>query len=217
MDENHYRIYVLAEWGIEDKSGKFCYSYDKEKLSVTTVYDPGQMTWLSFDFNRDPITCGVIQDHDGIDRVIEAIKLHDSDIYKMCDYIKAAYPNAFFMVTGDATGRNSSALVKDNLNYYIVIQRELNLNDGQIKVPTVNPRIEQNKVLVNAILKNYPTQIDPVKASSLHYDMQYVEITEENKIKKDNRSDDKQQADSLDWYRYFCNIKHQDFLRIPNR
>lgn len=217
IDENHYRIYVLAEWGIEDKTGKFCYSYSKEKHSITTVRNDSEIYWLSFDFNRDPITCGVIQDYGGKDRVIEAIKLHDSDIYKMCDYIKAKYPNAFFLVTGDATGRNSTALVRDNLNYYIVIQRELNLNDGQIKVPSVNPRIEQNKVLVNAILQNYPTEIDPINAASLHYDMTYVEVTEENKIKKDNRNDDKQQADSLDWYRYYCNIKHQDFLKIPQR
>lgn len=216
-DENSYNVNVLGDWGVLDKSGKFCYAYDKEKLSVKTVWDNTQMTWLSFDFNRDPITCGVIQDYDNKDRVIEAIKLHDSNIYALCDYIRAAYPNAFFMVTGDATGQNKSALVKDNINYYTVIQDELSLNDGQLMVPTINPKIVENKVLVNALLQNYPIEIDPDKASSLHYDMAYVEVTEENKIKKDDRKDEKQQADSLDWWRYYCNVKHKEFLRIPNR
>lgn len=215
IDENHYRIYALGEWGIEDKSGKFCYAYDKQKHSVKVTLSDSEMIWLAFDFNRDPITCGIIQDYDNRIRVVEAIKLHDSNIYALCDHIRAKYPGAIFMVTGDATGRNSTALVKDSRNYYTVIQEELQLNDGQIRVPSVNPRIEQNKVLVNALLQNYPVEIDPDNAASLHYDMAYVEVTEENKIKKDNRTDDKQQADSLDWFRYYCNTQHGDFLRIP--
>ncbi len=215
ISENDYRIYALGEWGIEDKSGKFCYAYSREKHAKKTTYNLGETTWLAFDFNRDPITCGIIQHYEGKIRVIEAIKLHDSNIYTLCDHILAKYPGAFFMVTGDATGRNSTALVKDNLNYYTVIQQKLFLNDGQLKVPSVNPRIEQNKVLVNAILENYPVEIDPDNAEPLHYDMAYVEVTEDNKIKKDNRNDEKQQADSLDWWRYFCNTELGDFLKIP--
>jgi len=217
IDENQYRIYVEAEWGIEDKSGKFCYAYSKQKHSVKTYLDNSYPIWLSFDFNRDPITCGIIQDYDNKIRVIEAIKLHDSNIYALCEFIRAKYPNALFMVTGDATGRNSSALVQDALNYYTVIQQELSLNDGQLVVPSINPKIIENKVLVNALLQNYPVEIDPVNASALHYDMTYVEVGEDKKIKKDSRSDEKQQADSLDWFRYYCNTQHGDFLRIPNR
>lgn len=215
LHENYYRIYALGEWGIEDKSKKFAYAYDREKHTGEVEWFEEDVTYLSFDFNRDPITCGVIQhDLDGI-YVIEAIKLHNSDIYSMCDYIKSKYPYAHFIVTGDATGRNSTALVKDNLNYYKVIKYALELSDQVIRVPTINPPIEHNRVLVNTVLNSMNVLIDPKNASSLHFDLAYVEVTEDLKINKGSRTDERQQADSLDWFRYYLNTFHKSILKRP--
>lgn len=216
ISENHYDVYVLGLWGVEDKAGKFAYAFSKKKHVKTGVaYDPAHLVTLSFDFNRDPITCGVIQDI-GCIRVIEAIELEDSDIYKMCDYIRAAYPNALFVVNGDATGRASTALVKDKLNYYRVIRMQLGLSLAQIQVPTINPVVKENRVLVNCVLMNYPVEIDEKKGEALIYDLRYVEVDETGAIKKD-RSSDKKKADSIDWFRYYLNQNHKHLLRMPQK
>lgn len=215
----YYQIYVKNEWGVEDKSNKFAFAYNEERHSVSTTWDESAYTYFSFDFNVDPISCAVIQFIDGVVRVPEMIKLPNSDIYALCDYIKVNYPNAIPIVTGDATGRNTTALVRDKLNYYIVIKNELRLNDGQLRVPSINPPIVENKVLVNAYLRNREVHIDPVNAQSLHYDLKYVEVDESNKmitknikLVKSDRKDKKQQSDALDCFRYYLNMFHRDIL-----
>lgn len=210
----YYQIYCLGEWGIEDKSKKFAYSFNEEKHIGKVEFNPNEYTYLSFDFNMNPITCAVIQHYNETIHVVEQIKLNDSNIYKLCDYIQAAYPGAMFIVTGDASGRTSSAMVQDNINYYKVIREKLRLSDAQLKVPTINPSIVENKVLVNAILQNYNVLIDRVKGEGLIYDLRYVEVDENNKLLKD-RSSDIRKSDALDCLRYYLNTFHRNYLKIP--
>jgi len=123
------------------------------------------------------------------------------------------YNGCQFIVTGDATGKNSSALVADNLNYYKVIMSKLRLIIKQMQIPSVNPKIEENQVLVNSILANYIVEIDSEKGASLHYDLTNVKVGADGKIEKSNRNDETQQADALDCFRYFCNTFMSWFLK----
>ena len=173
------------------------------------------MTILSFDFNVNPITCVVIQQTPTHDNFVECIKLNDSNIYALCDVIRAKYPHAVFMVTGDASGTNNSALTKDKINYYTIIKEQLNLGDGQFKVPSVNPPLVENRVLVNAYLNNAPCIINEDSNDGLIYDLLYVEVDENNKIKKDVRTDKKQQADAMDCFRYYVNTFRREYLMRP--
>lgn len=213
LDSVYFDCEYLA-MDVDLKGMRWAFAYDKDKHGGFPTLNKGYEVFLSFDFNRNPISCSVIQHYDGIIKVIETIKLADSDIYKLCDYISVYYNDCLFMVTGDATGQSSSALVKDNLNYYKVIQAKLNLSITQFKVPTVNPRIEQNQVLVNSLLANYKIEIHEDKADGLHFDLANVKISEDNKIEKSVRSDATQQADALDTFRYFCNSFMADYLKI---
>ena len=215
IDENQYRIYVLAEWGVDDKSGKFAYAFERDKHVGWCEHDPDIMTILSFDFNVNPITCVVVQQTPTHDNFVECIKLNDSNIYALCDVIRAKYPHAVFMVTGDASGTNNSALTKDKINYYTIIKEQLNLGDGQFKVPSVNPPLVENRVLVNAYLNNAPCIINEDSNDGLIYDLLYVEVDENNKIKKDVRTDKKQQADALDCFRYYINTFRREYLMRP--
>jgi phage terminase large subunit len=215
VDYNHYRIYALGEWGIEDKQGKFAWAFEESRhVAVGTIpYNPEHVLWLSFDFNRNPMTCGAIQYYDGWIYVLKSFKLKNSDIYQMCDTLMATYPHAIYMVTGDATGQNKSALAKQDVNnFYQVIKQKLEIGPSQIKLPSVNPDISMNKVLVNAILQNENVLIDP-SCKPLIFDLNYVEIDENNKIIKD-RSSEKKEADSLDWFRYWININFDKYLRF---
>lgn len=214
IDFNQYRIYVLAEWGVEDKTGKFAWAFDTKKHVGECVYNDDEMLYLSFDFNVNPITCIAFQEYDDTIHVVETIKLANSDIYKLCEVVKSTYPTGMFMVTGDASGKNASAMVKDQLNYYSIIKTELQLADAQFNVPTVNPKLVDNRVLVNACFNTLEILINENTNDGLIFDLTYVEVDEANKIVKENRTDAKQQADALDCFRYYLNTFHRDTVRL---
>lgn len=196
-----------------NSSNKYAYSFN-EKIHVGACkFNPKFPLYLSFDFNKNPICCSVIQHYDETIFVIETIKLANSDIWKLCSTIKTKYPTATFIVNGDATGTHSTALVKDNINYYTVIRTELGLSRNQIKVPAINPPVAENQLLVNAILEHYPVVIDPTGASGLIYDLKFVEMLPDGTIKKGDREDPKQQADALDTFRYYLNWNFKWFLK----
>jgi len=211
----YYQIYCLGEWGVEDKSGKFAYAFDKEKHVVNSLsFNPDFALYLSFDFNVNPITCLAAQYYNDTTYCLKSFKLENSDIYQLCDVIRATYPECLYIVTGDATGRSTSALVRDQLNYFKVIKQQLELTDGQLKVPMINPRLIENRVVVNAVLQTRDIKIDSQLCQPLIYDLTYCEVDENNKLVKD-RANDKRNADSLDNFRYLINLLYKNILKLP--
>lgn len=202
-------------WGVEENESPFVYTYYEEKHVKPTKLNPQWETKLSFDFNCDPITCLVVQDN-GIDKVncIEQIKLSNSNIYDLCDYIKAKYGSGLLVVTGDATGRARSALVKDNLNYFKIIKAQLMLGDRQMKQPVSNPTLIENRVLVNAAFHKLDIAIDPVNCEGLIFDLEHVHVLPDGSIEKQDRKDPKKQQDSLACLRYYLNTFFKHILKI---
>lgn len=214
MAERYRLKFVEGDWtDFGDTNNLFAFAFDSKKHIGRPELDRRHPVYLSFDFNRNPIACSIIQHIDKQVRVLECIKLANSDIYALCKYIQVHYPGCLFMVTGDATGKNSSALVRDNLNYYIVIKAQLKLSSGQMKQPLSNPKIVDNQVLVNSILANYSVIIHEEKAKSLIFDFRNVKTTPDGDIDKTNRQDESQQADALDTFRYWCNTFMNTFLK----
>jgi len=105
-------------------------------------------------------------------------------------------------------------MIKDNLNYYKIIEQELNLGSGQLRVAKSNPGLEQNQVLVNAIFEHYSVTFDPDHAQPLIFDCKFVQMSNEKKIVKTDRNDPTQQADALDTWRYYLNKFHGDFVKM---
>ena len=147
----------------------------------------------------------------------ETIKLETSDIYQLCDYIIANYGNRLFKVTGDASGNSTSAMVKDNLTYYLIIRTKLNLSNHQMDVPSVNPSLEDNRVLVNSLLSRGNVYIHETKAAALHFDLANVKVDPDGSIDKSNRKDPTKQADALDTFRYGCNTYLKNFIYLPDK
>lgn len=194
-------------------TNRFAFAFDKDKHIGKTEYNPTYPLYISFDFNRNPICASVFQHYGEFIYGIETIKLESSNIYNLCEVIKNKYPKAFIIVNGDATGQASSAIVHDNLNYYKVIKAKLGLGISQIKVPSVNPSIAENQVLVNAVLEHKKLLLDPKGCAPLIYDLQFVEMLPDGSIKKGDREDPKQQADALDTFRYYLNTNFAWFLK----
>lgn len=219
MADRYQSQFIKGDWTNFEDTNRWAWAFDKEKHVSTDLSNPiwngnpDHYMYLSFDFNRNPITCSIIQHIDACIYVIEQIKLANSDIYQLCNRIKTLYPGFLYIVTGDATGQNKSAALKDNLTYYKIIQRELTLKDTQFKLRSVNPRLEDNQVLVNSILNKYKVQLHPVKAASLEFDFENVLMNPDGTIVKVDRTDPAQQADALDCFRYWCDAFMKHFIK----
>lgn len=218
LDPYYYQVFTLGLWGNRKVDDPYCYAYSKDKHVRPTTLDKRQEVYLSFDFNVNPITCGVYQ-HQIFPTVtkiqaIESIKLDNSDIYKLCDYLVTHYKFCSVLVTGDATGKNTSALVQDGINYYTVIKSKLELTNGQIKVPSVNPKVKENRVLVNIVFHSAEVSADPVNCKELIFDWQNVSVNDIGEIDKGDRSNPKKRADHLDHWRYYLNSFHRHLLKM---
>jgi len=198
---------------VTESLNSWAYCYSRGKHVGRTELNRNYEVRLSFDFNRDPITCAVFQDYNDWTYGIEQIKLNNSNIYELCDYINAVYGGCLFLVTGDATGRASNALVKDNLNYYTVIKNKLNLGQSQMKVPNINPTLEENRVLVNSVLHSRNVLLDEVKCKWLIFDLEHAQVLPDGSLDKSDRKDPTKQLDALDCFRYHCNTYYKHILK----
>lgn len=199
---------------VTENLDSWAYCYSKEKHVGKTELNRSYEVKLSFDFNRNPITCGVFQDYGDKIMGIEQIKLENSNIYALCDYIRVKYAGCLLVITGDATGKASSALVKDNINYYTVIKQSLGLSNGQFKVASVNPSIEENRVLVNSILHHKTVILDEHNCKGLIFDLEHAQVLPDGSLDKSDRKDPTKQLDALDCFRYYCNAFHKHVLKL---
>jgi hypothetical protein len=199
---------------VTENNNAFCYTYSAAKHNHPTKINPSWEVKLSFDFNRDPITCLVAQDNGVSIQFIEQIKLQNSNIYDLCNVIKAKYGKYIMMVTGDATGRNSSALVHDNLNYFKIIKAQLGLGDRQMRQPISNPTLIENRVLVNSAFHHLEISIDPVNCKALIFDLEHAAVLPDGSLDKTDRKDATKQLDALDCCRYYLNTFFKHILKI---
>lgn len=213
-DQNYLTVWIDGDWGVETIEDPFCLTFEKDKHTGKTTWYPQLETYLSFDFNVNPVTCGVYQHGHKWIRGVESIKLANSDIYKLCDLIMAKYPGAMFIVTGDATGKNTSALVQDGINYYTIIKSKLNLSNNQLRVHSINPPIQENRVLVNSVFKQMEVTLDKDYCKDLIFDLTYVAVDDVGKIDKGSRTNPKKRADHLDHFRYYLNTFHKSILKL---
>ena len=207
MDERLRRQFVEGDWSNFDLDGnRWAYAFDEHKHLIDEMRAPRGEVYLSFDFNRNPMSCIVFNtDRVGMLHVYEAIKLPHSNIYDMCEYILAQYPDSVFHVTGDASGNSGSAMVKDNLTYYKIIQERLSCGRYQMNVPTVNPSLERNRAHVNGCLSRADVKFFAPKTKALVFDLNNASVRPDGTLVKGDRNKIEQQLDLLDCFRYACN------------
>ena len=211
FNPDSYRINVLGEWGHKRVEKPFAYAYEDKRHGAKCFYDPSQYLCLSFDFNVDPITCTASQHYNNCKYFIKEFRIENSDIYELCGRIKAAYPTASFMVTGDATGRNRQAISQGNITYYMVIKTLLNLGDMQFKQGSINPSVHNTRVLLNSMLQNYNIFFDPDECPYLIRDLKYLEVNSDGDREKVKEG---QMGHLIDCLLYDLWTFHKDFIRL---
>lgn len=215
LDEINFNRFVRGDWNAFIVARAFAYAFVNSIHVKKCKYDQEHYVYLSFDFNRDPITCTARQYVDGQIRYIKEFRLPTSNIYELCDFIIAWFlPSPVWIVTGDATGRASNALVKGNLNYWKVIKDKFALNTNQMKVPSVNPAVKDTRVVCNSILQHFDLIIDP-SCTFLIEDLMYVEVDEEDG--DIDKKKDKHKTHLLDCFRYDLYNHFNHLIYQPNK
>lgn len=212
LDDVTRAVFVNGDWDVVDVERPFAYGFNKFKSVKPNIQiKPNEPIILSFDFNVDPITCIAGQSFGDKIQIIREFRLRNSDIYQLCQTIRAEFGDVFYYVTGDASGANRSAMTKGTLNYYMIIRDELDLPKSSFRVPSVNPSIKNSRVLLNSILQKHPDFTIDSSCQFLIHDLQNVETTPSGDIEK---TKDAKLTHLLDCLRYYLWTFHNNFIRL---
>jgi hypothetical protein len=109
-----------------------------------------------------------------------------------------------FLVTGDASGARSDGRQKVPMDYYQIIQDELQIAKPKIVIPAANPRHAESYVQTNTIISMNPDfKIYADKCPNLITDCMRIKSNNSRQIMKGKGEE--RQADLLDCLRYFLN------------
>lgn len=212
----YYDVYALGKWGITVKTNKFMYAFSREK-HVIPKYEPNPHLpiLVSYDFNKEPMTATVAQQTDQLTvYLFDEIKLEAGSTPEVNEQIKAKYSNWLMQidVTGDATGRNRTAMVRGNLNHYRIIKEDLDLLDRNLLVPTQNPAHKDSRILCNAVLHNAKFFITANCTQAIE-DCTYGAVDETGELLKTA----KEGRHILDNVRYTIHAYYKDFVKNPKK
>jgi hypothetical protein len=155
LDDVTRAVFVNGDWDVVDVDRPFAYAFNKFKTVRPAEVNPKEPIILSFDFNVDPITCIAGQSFDGKIRIIREFRLRNSDIFQLCETIRTVFGDQLFIVTGDASGANRSAM-----------------------------SIKNSRVLLNSMLEKHNDLIIDPSCQFLIHDLQNVETTPNGDIDK---------------------------------
>jgi hypothetical protein len=208
----YHDVFALGKWGRVPNDNPAAYCYERGIHVGHTTWNPDETTYISCDFNRNPMCWSVFQIYDDTLFGIETIKLANTGTPAMCDYLLQHYPGAIYMVTGDSSGDNANTLSNDRVTNYTIIRNMLQLGPNQLRVPR-NPPVKRNIQLMNVVLKFHKCRFDPINCKHLIYDFENVRLLPTGDIDKSDRENPMKQADALDTFRYLCNTFFAHMMR----
>lgn len=216
MDEVSYARFVEGDWSAfaVDKPFLYSFKYGKHVSRENYIPNPHLNIIISFDFNKDPMTCSIGQKLDIRTLVVfDTIKLPNSSTPELCDQILVRYPQFKFKidVTGDSTGANRSPLVVGDINHYIIIKAKLSLSDHNLKVQTKNKDLDASRLLCNSILQNADVTVTE-NCLGLINDLTSTQVDNEGKIVKTKENG----RHEFDNFRYMLEACFPDFLDKPH-
>jgi hypothetical protein len=146
--------------------------------------------------------------------VFDEIELKEGSTPEITEILKARYIKWLgnIDVTGDATGRNRSALTVGNLNHYRIIKDILNLTDRNLKVPKQNVAHRDSRVLCNSVLQNAKFKITDNCHKTI-MDCIYASVDEDGELIKTQD----QGRHFFDNARYTIHEFYPDFIRNPHK
>lgn len=196
---------------------KFLYAFD-DKKHVVPDYTPNPHLpiIISWDFNKSPMTALICQQVDlWTSYAFDEIEMNDGSTPEVCDLILAKYNQWLYNmeITGDATGRNRSAMVVGNLNNYRIIKNKLSLSDRDLEmVPRQNMAHSDSRVLCNSVLQNANIFITANCSKTIN-DLHAGNVDEFGELIKDKVFP----LHHFDTFRYWVHAVYPDFISRPEK
>jgi hypothetical protein len=215
LDDLTFRQEYLAEY-VDANDKPYLYAF-QDAVHVISDYkiNPHLNLLISFDFNKEPMTALVAQQPTVGDLVIfDEIRINSGSTPEVCDHILAKY-NKFIgkmEVTGDATGRNRTSMVRGNVNHYIIIKEKLQLKDNQLIVPRQNNSHENSRILCNSVIQNANFRITKNCEATI-LDCTYAAVDEFGELIKTQQEG----RHFFDNVRYLIEAGFKDFITKPHK
>ena len=215
---NAIRVNVEGDWGLEINKDPWLYAYNEDKHVRPLNFFPDRPVYLSFDFNREPVTCIAVQMSEakgGNGAFIHFIRefVENLQLQYLCERILSVYPASILYVTGDSSGNAGNVGYESrNDTHFRMIQRYLRLSDRQMNLNKKNLELHDSRLLVNTVMHNYPNvYIDP-SCKVLRNDCQIATIDEKSlrpgTLLKDR---DLYKMDIFDAFRYIFQTYFRDY------
>lgn len=216
MDDVSYARFVEGDWSAFAVDKPFLYAFTRSKHLKPNDYvpNPHLNIILSFDFNKNPMTCTLGQQINIRKlRIFDSFKMENGSTPEICDRIIAKYPEFMFKmdVTGDSTGHNRSPLLEGEVNHYIIIRRKLKLKDHNLKVRGKNMELSASQILCNSILQNAEVDISD-NLEELINDISTAENNDQGDLIKTKD----QGRHFFDNFRYMLDACYPDFITKPH-
>lgn len=215
LDDINFRQEYMAEY-VDANDRPFLYAWDDNKHVIESYTpNPHLPIIIALDFNKDPMTCLIGQQVDlWTVYAFDEIDMPDGSTPEVCDLVIANYQRWLdnIDVTGDATGRNRSALTVGNLNHYRVIKDKLSLSDDQIRVPKQNLALSDSRVLCNSVMKNAKFYITKNCKKTIK-DIGMAMVDNEGDLIKNQTYP----CHHLDTARYLIHATYTDFIKRPDK
>lgn len=188
------------------------YTFDRTRHVGRTQYNPHLPLYVSFDFNKDPMTCSMWQFDNRCIYCIDTIKLANATTRMVCMEIAKRYPRAMLIVTGDCAGNNRTTM--SQITNYDEIRMYFRLGQAAMQVSSTNPPLAQSRLFMNNCFERFNIVIDAERCKPLIFDLENVMSDAENKPIKTSRDNPSQQADMLDNTRYFFHRFYKYFVQV---
>lgn len=212
LDDLTKRRMIDGDWtafGI-DKPFLYAFSIQTHVTDQPYVPNPHLNLFISFDFNKNPMTCTIAQ---GINvrklMVFDTIRMENGSTPEVCDRILAKYPEFKFHidVTGDSTGNNRTPMLEGNINHYTIIKKKLNLRDQNLKVQSKNSELSASQIICNSILQHAEVTITS-NCEDLIHDLVYAETDSDGDLIKTQQEG----RHFFDNFRYLLEAYYPDFI-----
>lgn len=161
-NKNTIRVNIEGDWGLEENNNPWLFAFDPDKHTKPLTFIQSFPVYLSFDFNRDPVTCIAAQmspnrgKPDSFLHIIHEFA-EKQTLKELCERIKAKFPASILYITGDRTGKNGNVGYEDkHANMYTMIQRYLNVSPRVMKIDGKNMKHGDSRNLCNTVLYNHP-------------------------------------------------------------
>lgn len=207
---------IDGDWTAFAVKSPFLYSFELRKHEIERFEpNPNVPITISFDFNKDPMTClvGQMMDIKTL-TIFDEVKIANGSTPELCERIIAKYASFIgnIYVTGDASGSNRSPLVRGGVNHYVLIRKALGIRDNQFLVRKSNLSHINSRILCNSVLQNANFRITKNCKETIA-DCVYASVDEEGELVKTV----KEGRHFFDNVRYMIDARFPDFITNPNK